>query len=104
MVYRGDRREIAVSLTADSQNIDIDEIECVQFVFGEGDFEYFYPGENVTYDEDTEKFIITLEQRDTFSLTYEFSCQARVKFRNGYIFASQRENLTLGQIATEKEI
>lgn len=96
MIYRGDQREITAEITENSQPIDINSVEKIQFIFGDGDFIYYYPGENVSYDETTEKFTVLLKQEDTFSQSSFIAFQIRVKYRNSMIFATETKTVNIG--------
>lgn len=104
MIYAGDRREIAISVTSEGEPVSPDTVNRIQFIFGDGDFIYCFPGNNVTYDEENEKYIVLLEDRDTFKLKYNFSVQARVHFSDGMIFASSAETLDLGNVYGKEKI
>ena len=84
-IYRGNSFDLNIKIKADNDYINIDEIDLAEFSIGEN-IKKIYPSPQVTYSNN--KFTVKICQEDTLNLKYTFTVQVRVKYKNGYIFAS----------------
>ena len=100
MIYRGNQFELSVNLTINQESVDISQITDVEIAFNNNVTKFLSKGE-ITYNPNTENFTVFLTQEDTFKLNYAFEIQARVKFINSHIYASNKVTKTLGEILSK---
>ena len=100
---RGNEFEISVEMTVNEEPMDIDLVECVEFSFNDT-LRKIYPSPSVSFNSNRGCFLIHLTQEDTFSLNYSFLIQARVKFKNGFVFASSVLEKTLKECLSKEII
>lgn len=89
---KGNNYELEIPLTLDNDELDINNVELVEFMFNDirkiyGEYEENKTGD-VTYDTTKKCFIVPLTQQETFSLNNMIEYQARVKFTDDKVMAT----------------
>lgn len=87
MIFQeGNTYALEIPLTIDGEDIDINDVSIVEFMF-EDIRKIYGDGGDVTYDNDLKCFIVPLSQKETFALTENsiIKYQARVKFTDNSV-------------------
>lgn len=83
---KGNTYQLNVILTDDFGDLlEIDQVSVVEFIFGP--VRKLYP-EDVEYQHESGTFIVSLTQEDTFKMDRSIPYQARVKFADGAVIAT----------------
>lgn len=98
---KGNTYELEWQLTyADGTLINVDDVEVAQFILD--DLSKEYPTD-VAYDTDKQAFVINLTQEETYKFeTHGISVQARVKFNDGSVDATDKEEVNIKDVLTRK--
>lgn len=88
MLGQNTNLEHEITIKADGQPIDIEQVELVEFSFG-GLVKYYPTDENVRYDNGS--FFVRLTQEETQNFESSVTVQVRVKFTNNDIPLSNKK-------------
>ena len=101
-LLQGNTYKINVEIKVDDSDIDINDIEKIQFTFGRK-VEKIYDGENddVTY-AGNNIFVVKLTQEDTFKFDGTVDYQIRVKFKDGEVKGIEPEQWDILESITKE--
>ena len=91
-MFQGDQCYILFTIYNDDGNINIDDVEKIEFTVGT--ITKLYPGD-VKYDKDKAMFLFPVTQADTFALAGYENCQARIKFFNSEVYGTYKAKLNV---------
>lgn len=100
---QGDAFVLPVKIRVNDVDVPVEDVERVEFTVGK--VRKTYP-EEVSFDEESGRFLVPLAQEDTFLLPEDEGMRfdVRVKFRGGAVIGTQKVTVALVDDAESREV